>query len=52
MTMTVERIDLDIFEFQIVIVNQRGEVVERHIERAQQVAQDLGQDSASMFRRC
>ena len=42
MTMTAERIDLDIFEFQVVTVNQRGETVERSIGRAQQVAQDLG----------
>lgn len=41
-TMTTERTDLDTFEFEVVTVNQRGEIVERSVERAQQVAQALG----------
>ncbi|HSN78432.1 MAG TPA: formylglycine-generating enzyme family protein [Anaerolineae bacterium] len=40
--MAPERLELVTFEFQVVAVNQRGEIVERRIERAQQVAQDLG----------
>lgn len=40
--MAIDQLELDVFEFDVVLVNQRGEVVKRSIERAQQAAQDLG----------